>query len=159
MKSSTCTDAVLCVPFHTRPSKQRKSRIYVLTFVCCALRRNRRKIFVHGVGEGRKRKIFGPKGEEQRGKIFGPQRRRRTEEEKKYWENISLCFCPFCPFFPFCPFALLPFLPFLPFCSFAVLLFLPLCYFVFYFLRIVSAFCCFIALLTFKLSLLGFRFI
>ena len=62
MKSSTCTDAVLCVPFHTRPSKQRKSRIYVLTFVCCALRRNRRKIFVHGVGEGRKRKIFGPKG-------------------------------------------------------------------------------------------------
>ena len=33
---SSCTDAVLCVPFHTRPSKQCKSRIYVLIFVCCA---------------------------------------------------------------------------------------------------------------------------
>ena len=42
---------------------------------------------------------------------------------------------------------------------FSILLVLPLCYFVFYFLRIVSAFYCFIALLSFKLSLLDVHFV
>ena len=58
----------------------------------------------------------------------------------------------------FALFALFALLPFLPFCSFDVLLFLPLRYFVFYFLRIVSAFCCFIALPTFKIFTFWFSF-
>ena len=44
-------------------------------------------------------------------------------------------------------------LPFCHFVLFALLRFLPLCYFVFNFLRTVSDFYCFIATLSFKLSL------